>query len=130
MLIGVTCINGDIASPRALLPQIVGFVGIHVDKGETIKRRRHLERTGRASLDDTLALFREMNAGAAEAIDIIALEHAAFAGKGVCVGRCILLNDLELDFRPRPDFIGCERTVDHSEAWTSRAARDRARFGN
>ena len=66
-----------------------------------------------------------MNAGAAEAVDVILLEVGS-PGESLRVGGAVLFDDLELELRPGADRVKPERKIGHARAsnscWRGEAA--------
>jgi hypothetical protein len=77
-------------------PEISGFVGVEIDEIKRVERRSDLQRARRTALDGDLGLLRDVNAGAAETVDVIFLEVGG-PGESLGVGGTVLFDDLELE---------------------------------
>ena len=93
--------NIDVGPVAADSAQIVCLIGVEVDKAEGIEGRRHLQGARRAALDGIAGGFRNVNAGTAEAVDIISLEIGKIR-EGPGIGRAVFstISSLSSDHCP------------------------------
>jgi hypothetical protein len=69
----------NVRSIRTCCPEIIGFVGVEIDEIKGVERRRDLQRARWAALYGGLRLLGDVNAGAAETVDVILLEVGVLA---------------------------------------------------
>src|SRR5271163_4745100 len=110
--------NVNVGSVPKCGPEIIGFVGVEIDKIKRVERRLDLQRTRRTALNGNLGLLGNVNASAAETVDVIFLEVWG-PGESLGVGGTVLFDDLELELRPRTDRVKFERKVGHAPASNS-----------
>jgi hypothetical protein len=93
---------------------MLGFIRLHIDEVKTVERRRYFQRAGRASLDLLARALDDVDTRAAEAVYVVLLEPSAEIVEGFGISRAILLDDVELEDRPRSDFIEADSGVGHA----------------
>jgi hypothetical protein len=69
----------NVGSISTYRPEIIGFVGVEIDEIKRVERRRDLQRARRTALNSGLGPLRDVNAGAAESVDVIFLEVGVLA---------------------------------------------------
>jgi hypothetical protein len=93
---------GSIAAYRA---EIIGLVGVEVDKIKSLEGRCDLQRPRRTALNGGPCLLRDVNAGAAETVDVIFLEVGG-SGESPGVGRTVFFSRRVTDRPFKFDALG------------------------
>jgi len=84
--------------------QVSRFPSVKIDEEKPIERGLGTECSSRASIYLPSAALRDVHASPAKRIDVELLQ-SGLVGERLGVGRAILLDDLELNFRPEADLI-------------------------